>query len=170
MGTGRRIRITHITHDAGKTRSTHEESVTSGFFEPQPTTFKDKLKRHCARFWWLHLIIFVVGFLATTLPMFDYRCHPCRSQADNIDVLVSSSCTPSSLRTLSTMRKSQSTLYTSQIQRRMVLSSRSIPHFPPIQCTRQILMRSTHHCICRVATYPSSRSRFQAPHRALPRN
>ncbi|GAB7331485.1 hypothetical protein MBLNU13_g02887t4 [Cladosporium sp. NU13] len=75
MGTGRRIRITHVTHDAGKTNSAHEESVTSGFFEPKPT-FKTKFKRHCARFWWLHLIIFVVGFLATTFPMFDYPVYP----------------------------------------------------------------------------------------------
>lgn len=166
---GRRIRITHLTHDMGKTHSTHEESVISGFDEPKPT-FKTKLRAHLKRFWWLHLIIFVVGFLATTFPMFDYPFHSCEPQADKSDAIASTSFIPSSLKTLSTTRKSRSTLYTSRIQRLMVFNSRSTPHFPPTLCTRQTLMLGMHLCTCQIATYPSSRSRSPAPHRALKQN
>ena len=166
---GRRIRITHLTHDMGKTHSTHEESVISGFDEPKPT-FKTKIRAHLKRFWWLHLIIFVVGFLATTFPMFGYPCHSFRLQADKNDATVSTSFIPSSPKTLSMTRKSRSTLYTSRIQRLMVFNLRSTPHFPPTLCTRQTLMPLMHLCTCQIAIYPSSRSRSQAPHRALTQN
>lgn len=33
----------------------------------QPAGFGHKVKRHCARFWWLHLIIFCAGFLIIAL-------------------------------------------------------------------------------------------------------
>ncbi|PQE08992.1 pre-mRNA processing factor 4 protein [Rutstroemia sp. NJR-2017a WRK4] len=34
---------------------------------PKPRTFGGKVKRHCARFWWLHLIIFCIVFLIIAL-------------------------------------------------------------------------------------------------------
>lgn len=35
------------------------------------TTFGTKAKRHCARFWWLDLLIAVVIILVVLLPMYD---------------------------------------------------------------------------------------------------
>lgn len=32
-------------------------------------TFGQKLKRHCARFWWVHLIILIIIVLVVVLPM-----------------------------------------------------------------------------------------------------
>lgn len=29
--------------------------------------FRQKVKRHCARFWWIHLIIFCISFLIIAL-------------------------------------------------------------------------------------------------------
>ena len=172
FGRSRRIRITHLTHDLSKHESgqTHEEPLVSGFFEPPKPTFKTKLHRHCKRFWPIHLVIFVVGFLATTFPMFDYPCHPRRSHTDKSDALESTSFILSSPNTPSTTRKSRSTHYTSRIQRPLAFKSRSIPHSPPIRCTRQISMLSSHRCICQTARFPSFRSRFRAACRALKQN
>jgi hypothetical protein len=35
--------------------------------QTRPAGFGQKCKRHCARFWWLHLIIFCAGFLIIAL-------------------------------------------------------------------------------------------------------
>lgn len=35
---------------------------------PPPLTKREKLKRHCVRWWWVHLIIFIV-LLAILLPI-----------------------------------------------------------------------------------------------------
>ena len=32
--------------------------------------FKQRVKRHCARFWWLHFLIFAAVVLVTVLPMY----------------------------------------------------------------------------------------------------
>jgi len=37
----------------------------------QPRGFGGKLKNHCKRFWWLHLIIFIIGVLVVTLPLYE---------------------------------------------------------------------------------------------------
>jgi hypothetical protein len=73
-----RVRITHLTHDMSKSGSIQEEGLVSGsgFYQPPPKqTIGAKLKAHCKRHWKIHLAIFVVGFLATTFPMFDYPCQ-----------------------------------------------------------------------------------------------
>lgn len=41
------------------------EGVESG----TKPTFGQKFKRHCARFWWLHVIIFIIIVLVITLPV-----------------------------------------------------------------------------------------------------
>lgn len=38
-------------------------------------TLGQKLKRHCARFWWLHLLIFIALVLVIVLPM-SVGYHP----------------------------------------------------------------------------------------------
>lgn len=35
--------------------------------QTRPAGFGQKFKRHCARFWWLHLIIFCAGVLIIAL-------------------------------------------------------------------------------------------------------
>jgi hypothetical protein len=78
-----RVRITHLTHDMSKSGSIQEEGLVSGsgFYQPPPKqTFGAKLKAHVKRHWKIHLAIFVVGFLATTFPMFVYcPCHTRRN-------------------------------------------------------------------------------------------
>lgn len=51
--------------DTQKGTVVHAESAD---YLPQKKGFKQNVKRHCARFWWLHLIIFiVVAVLAVVL-------------------------------------------------------------------------------------------------------
>ena len=51
----------HVPH---KEVSAMEDSST----KTKPP-FKQRLKRHCARFWWLHFLIFAAVVLVTTLPV-----------------------------------------------------------------------------------------------------
>ncbi|KAM3069133.1 hypothetical protein ACMFMG_010658 [Clarireedia jacksonii] len=44
-----------------------EEVESTSINSPKPRTFGGKVKRHCARFWWLHLIIFCIVFLIIAL-------------------------------------------------------------------------------------------------------
>lgn len=44
-----------------------EEAELTSVGSPKPRTFGGKVKRHCARFWWLHLIIFCIVFLIIAL-------------------------------------------------------------------------------------------------------
>jgi cytoskeletal protein RodZ len=39
---------------------------------PTKPAFGQKVKRHCHRFWWLHVIIFVVVVLVVTLPVYVF--------------------------------------------------------------------------------------------------
>lgn len=54
------------THDADKRAEVEQVEVGQTPY-PKKVTFGQKAKRHCARFWWLHLIIFCVTFLITSL-------------------------------------------------------------------------------------------------------
>lgn len=42
-------------------------------------TFGQKLKRHCGRFWWIHLIIFIIVVLVVVLPVI-YVAYPNMAQ------------------------------------------------------------------------------------------
>jgi hypothetical protein len=44
-----------------------EEVETRQPYNAAPAGFGQKTKRHCARFWWLHLIIFCITFLIIAL-------------------------------------------------------------------------------------------------------
>lgn len=44
-----------------------EEVESSPQYAARPVGFGQKAKRHCARFWWLHLIIFCISFLIIAL-------------------------------------------------------------------------------------------------------
>lgn len=44
------------------------EDEGSNTYSKKPT-FGQKLKRHCARFWWVHVIIFIIVVLVVVLPM-----------------------------------------------------------------------------------------------------
>lgn len=55
-------------------------------------TLGQKLKRHCARFWWLHLLIFIAVVLVIVLPMSVGIHHPpCISHIIDTDHLVTAS-------------------------------------------------------------------------------
>lgn len=43
-----------------------EVELRDGQFYSQPNR-RQKLKRHCQRFWWLHLIVFCLSFLTIAL-------------------------------------------------------------------------------------------------------
>lgn len=43
----------------------HEGDKTYG----KKPTFGQKLKRHCTRFWWVHLIVLIICVLVVTLPV-----------------------------------------------------------------------------------------------------
>ena len=53
-----------------KSQGTRQEEVNYGFAQPKKT-FASRLKRSCARFWWLYLLAFVVVVLVIVLPMYD---------------------------------------------------------------------------------------------------
>jgi len=50
---------------AKETGTTHveDDGVT------KKTTFGQKLKRHCSRFWWLHALVLIAVVLVIVLPM-----------------------------------------------------------------------------------------------------
>jgi uncharacterized membrane protein len=54
------------THEA-KPKAHTLESVSSNDYTPSPMTFSQKTKAHFKRFWWLHLIVFLIGVLIITL-------------------------------------------------------------------------------------------------------
>jgi hypothetical protein len=62
--------VTHGSHDSdknfeGKYQAEQIEEQTT-YASQRPTTGQ-KIKRHCARFWWLHLVIFCIVFLIIAL-------------------------------------------------------------------------------------------------------
>ena len=65
-----------------KGQATSQQEVNHGFAQPKKT-FASRLRRSCARFWWLYLLAFVIIVLVIVLPMYDCslsKIHP--SQAD----------------------------------------------------------------------------------------
>lgn len=52
-----------------KGQAARQEEVAHGFAQPKKT-FASRLKRSCARFWWLYLLAFVVIVLVIVLPMY----------------------------------------------------------------------------------------------------
>lgn len=53
-----------------------EQHTTLATDEPKTGTkppFKQRVKRHCARFWWLHLLILIVIVLVTVLPVYVFE-------------------------------------------------------------------------------------------------
>lgn len=52
--------LTHVEDDGG--------APLNGAYATKPTAGQ-KLKRHCARFWWLHLLILIAVVLVITLPV-----------------------------------------------------------------------------------------------------
>jgi len=72
MATGaQKENLAHVEDDAGAT--------TNGAYASKPTVGQ-KFKRHCARFWWLHLIILIVVVLVVTLPVV-YVAYPNKAQS-----------------------------------------------------------------------------------------
>jgi hypothetical protein len=53
-----------------KGQATSQQEVNHGFAQPKKT-FGSRLKRSCARFWWLYVLAFVVIVLVIVLPMYD---------------------------------------------------------------------------------------------------
>jgi len=73
-----------------KGQATTQQELNYGFAQPKKT-FGSRLKRSCARFWWLYLLGFAVIVLVIVLPMYDCsfpKLHP--SQADRDDLPESS--------------------------------------------------------------------------------
>jgi hypothetical protein len=73
-----------------KGQATTQQEVNYGFAQPKKT-FGSRLKRSCARFWWLYLLAFAIVVLVIVLPMYDcsfLKLHP--SQADRDDLPESS--------------------------------------------------------------------------------
>lgn len=54
------------THDGEKKVDLEQIEVEPSYNDPKPS-FGQKAKRHCARFWWVHLIIFCASFLLIAL-------------------------------------------------------------------------------------------------------
>lgn len=54
-----------------KGQATSQQEVNHGFAQPKKT-FGSRLKRSCARFWWLYVLAFVVIVLVIVLPMYVY--------------------------------------------------------------------------------------------------
>jgi t-SNARE complex subunit (syntaxin) len=54
-----------------KSQATSQQEVNHGFAQPKKT-FGSRLKRSCARFWWLYLLAFAIIVLVIVLPMYDY--------------------------------------------------------------------------------------------------
>jgi len=63
--------MTEISSKDGSTFDSADGKMEVEQIENEPTyvkpTFGQKVKRHCARFWWLHVIIFIICFLIVTL-------------------------------------------------------------------------------------------------------
>ena len=61
---------TAIDKEAGLAEHYSNTSPTNGHgdYATKPT-FKQKLKRHYRRFWWLHVLIFIAITLIITLPL-----------------------------------------------------------------------------------------------------
>jgi len=65
----------HKTNSTNATADSLEKTIEAEQIEQQPTKFRNvekgglgyKAKRHCARWWWVHLIIFCVVFLIVAL-------------------------------------------------------------------------------------------------------
>ena len=53
--------------DKEETQVMEQEAYKSG--HTTKPSFGQKVKRHCARFWWLHVIIVIIIVLVVTLPM-----------------------------------------------------------------------------------------------------
>lgn len=50
-----------------ETEPSHVES--DGVDSGKKPTFRQKAKRHCARFWWIHVIVFIILVLVIVLPV-----------------------------------------------------------------------------------------------------
>jgi hypothetical protein len=55
-----------LTHDSEKKAGLEQIEVGPSTTGPKPS-FGQKAKRHCARWWWVHLIIFCASFLLLAL-------------------------------------------------------------------------------------------------------
>jgi uncharacterized membrane protein YdfJ with MMPL/SSD domain len=53
--------------EAGQKYSTEQIEETQ--YAGAPTTYGGRIKRHCARRWWIHLLIFCVIFLIIALAL-----------------------------------------------------------------------------------------------------
>ena len=58
-----------------KSGTTGQEEVNYGVAQPKKT-FGSRLRRSCARFWWLYLLAFIALVLVIVLPMYDRLPHP----------------------------------------------------------------------------------------------
>ena len=65
-------------HIMDKGQATGHEEVNHGFAQPKKT-FASRLRRSCARFWWLYLLAFMIIVLVIVLPMYDCSFHELHS-------------------------------------------------------------------------------------------
>jgi len=56
-----------LPHDSTEKKVDVEQIETGPSYIDHKPTFGQKFKRHCARRWWLHLIIFCASFLLIAL-------------------------------------------------------------------------------------------------------
>jgi hypothetical protein len=57
------------TLNMSKSENVHLREMDDGYHNTPKVTKGQKLKRNCARFWWVYLIVFVIVVLVVLLPM-----------------------------------------------------------------------------------------------------